>query len=123
MSSSEQSDFSNPVVDEECVDNQARQLEEEIKGGVPDDVLEVEEYDDNGILHTKAIRIDEENKQVVVEWSLPPIVNLNTYKSKEGLSKDNASRITAILEDGKEYIKRINSHDPGTFSVKLLFCF
>lgn len=49
------------------IEDQNRQLQEELKGGVPSDILEIEQYDDEGNYQTKIIRIDEENKQVAAE--------------------------------------------------------
>mmetsp|Transcript_35586 Transcript_35586/g.35221 ORF Transcript_35586/g.35221 Transcript_35586/m.35221 type:complete len:291 (+) Transcript_35586:310-1182(+) len=109
-SSSAQSDFSHQI-DVECPDDQEKRLEEEIKAGLANDVLEVDEYDENGVPHTKAIRIDEDNKQVVVECILPPLKELNQYKSRDGSSRDNASRITAFLEDRRHPKTRKASYD------------
>ena len=118
ISSSAQSEISQQLHNNEWIEDPAKQLEEEIKAGLANDVLEVDEYDENGIVHTKAIRIDEENKQVIVEWSLPPIKSDNLNNSRDICSKDNASRMTAVLDDGKEMRPRKNSYDDaGTSCV------
>jgi hypothetical protein len=67
MSSSELSEIDVP--NEIRIDNedQNRKLQEEIKDGVPDDILEIQRYDENGNHITNLVRIDEENKQVAAE--------------------------------------------------------
>lgn len=118
ISSSAQSDFSSPVLNVDCINNEDRQFEEEIKASLPDDVLEVDEYDENGIAHRKVLRIDEENKYIVREWAIPPITNISNSKGKGYWFKDNASKITEFLENINESQLRKNSYDGGRLRNK-----
>jgi hypothetical protein len=111
MSSSELSEIGLPDSVRNENEDQNRKLQEEIKAGVPDDILEIQRYDENGNLITNMVRIDEENKQVAAECNLPPIIALSNYVTNDRLPNNSASKGISYLDNNHDFHIRKSSCD------------
>lgn len=99
------------------VEDQNRKLEEELKDGVPSDILEIEQYDEEGNYQTKIIRIDEENKNVAAEWVLPPIISKLNNISDDNYMKGSPSKVTTFFEEPRDFMTRKDSYEAGYSSL------
>ena len=109
MSSSELSEIGLPDSVRNENEDQNLKLQEEIKAGVPDDILEIQRYDDNGNLITNMVRIDEENKQVAAECKLPPITAISNYVTNDRLPNSSASKGISYLDNNHDFHIRKSS--------------